>query len=195
MKGKISCIAVALLLTVSGVAVADSHTGGTQCQDIRGRLELLGYEFDCSIDGESYFLCFDNKLKGKTKGTWDIGLKFEWYDKVIDGALLQDGTTLATVDGSLSFWYREYGVVRLKRGNLFHSAQYAVDERLWNVAAVVPIAAVITGGTGIYEDATGWILSTSDDFFVTAKISGEVCGPNIPHDDDDDDDDSDSDDD
>jgi len=180
MKKRLLVLATALLLAVSGGVVAESPHDGAQCQSIHGRVVLVSFEVDCAFEGEDYMWCFGYEMKGKYKGTWLTGIKPGWADRFLNQAVLLDDTVLTTIDGSENLWYRENEVLELQRGKLFASAQYIVDTRLWDIGGTVPIAGVFTGGTGIYQDASGWFLQKSQDFFTTADFTGEVCGPNIP---------------
>ncbi len=162
-----------LLLTVSWPVLAQSGDDEVRCKDIRGQILLISFEENCNFEGEDYLWCFGYELKGKAKGTWQVLIKTEWAEIPID-------PFVDTIDGSANLWFREDHVLDLRRGRLIGSAQYIVDTRLWDIGGNVPISAVVTAGTGIYQDASGWILSTSQDFFTTAAVSGEVCGPYVP---------------
>ena len=181
MKKGLLYLVSALLLTLSGGAVAQSSPDGVQCQSIHGRIVLVSFEVDCSFEGVDYMWCFGYEMKGKAKGTWQVFIKTGWADVSVN-------SLVDTIDGSANLWYREDEVLELRRGRINGSAQYTVDTRLWDIGGTVPIAVVITGGTGIYQDASGWMLSTSQDFFTTSDVTGEVCGPYIPGQEDDEDD-------
>lgn len=62
---------------------------------------------------------------------------------------------------------------------LVGEAQYVFELRHYDVGgAAVPM--IITGGTGIYEDAYGWIAWTlTDNNLESFSLNGRVCGPNI----------------
>ncbi len=182
MKKRLLVLISALLLTISGAVLAQSPDDGARCKDLHGRIVLVSFESDCNFEGVDYLWCFGYEMKGKAKGTWQVLIKTEWAEIPID-------PFVDTIDGSANLWFREDHVLDLRRGRIIGSAQYIVDTRLWDIGGTVPISAVVTNGTGIYQDAIGWILSTSQDFFTTAAVSGEVCGPYIPGQEDDDDDD------
>jgi hypothetical protein len=61
-------------------------------------------------------------------------------------------------------------------------AQFALDLRVLIMGgSAVPV--MVTGGTGIYEDAYGWIvLIAADGYLDNFSVDGRICGPNISND-------------
>jgi len=60
------------------------------------------------------------------------------------------------------------------------AAQFVIDVRAFDSGVGVSLPIIVTGGTGIYEDAQGWITATVlDGAFENFSIQGQICGPNI----------------
>ena len=61
-------------------------------------------------------------------------------------------------------------------------AQYVFDMRFLDTGGVT-VPTLVTGGTGKYEDAYGWIDWTfRDSTLAKFSIDGRVCGPNMSND-------------
>jgi hypothetical protein len=178
---RLICIFTAGLLVVLGAISSQTAVAEENCKKVSAHGTLIGYEFDCELNGEKYLYCPQMTLKGQSKGRWDAGVKEEWDFLSMNGAVLQSGAVLPTPDDTYNFWGREFDVLKLKHGNIFAEAQYYIDARIYDVNSAFPWSMLITGGTGIYEGATGWILAVFEDSsFEKARLQGQVCGPYIP---------------
>jgi len=175
---------VVLLLALASAAVGD-QTG--RCQEVRGHAVLKATQFPCLtenvVDDTVFDGCYISMVKGNLKGPWISFVQDDW------------GFDLATVgapvpDGSPATWYnREFEVFETKHGVVYGDAQFAFDFRIFDSDGGGAIPTIITGGSGIYEDAMGWIVATFKDGSIeTFHIRGRICGPNIPGYSDDDDD-------
>ena len=78
-------------------------------------------------------------------------------------------------------WYnREVGVFTTKHGMVWGYAQFVFDFRIFDSDGGSSIPTMVTGGTGMYEDAYGWITAIyADSTLSNWRIYGRVCGPNI----------------
>ena len=185
MISKFIFTVTALLFAFAGstVAIADSHAVG--CQKIFAKAKVdPNYISDCEFDGTDYSFCIAGDLKGSLKGTWVSYLQDEW---VIE-------SSVAGLPEPVEFYSnygREFEVFTSTKGNIYGDAHYIFDYRLFDTGAKFPLPVFITGGTGRYEGASGWMIVLFNTDLDKARISGEVCGPYIPKDDDDDSDDDD----
>lgn len=58
--------------------------------------------------------------------------------------------------------------------------QTAFDLRVFESGGGAALPTIVTGGTGIYEGATGWIVSVlTDETLENITILGRICAPNI----------------
>lgn len=155
------------------------------CQTVRQRSAVVDAQFPCSID-PSFSGCFVLSSKG-IFGTWLAFVQDAWFVPL-------DPPDFPVPPQAVSNYNREFNVYSNEHGSVHGDSQYVFDLRIFDVGGGFVSPAIIDGGTGIYEGATGFISSTFVDADLTrAIVIGRVCGPNIPGDDDDDSD-SDSDD-
>jgi len=65
---------------------------------------------------------------------------------------------------------------------IWGEAQYVFELLVYEVGGVA-IPMIVAGGTGMYEDASGWVTWTfTDSTLAKFSYDGRVCGPNIPND-------------
>ena len=85
-------------------------------------------------------------------------------------------------DAGESWYNREFVVLTSKQGMIWGEAQLVLDVRIYDTGGLA-IPMTVTGGTGIYEDAYGWVAWTfTDSSIEKLSYDGRVCGPNIPKD-------------
>ena len=172
MKSILGCISAVILVAFTGLAVADNHLVG--CQKIHANaLVDPNYIFDCEFDGVDYSFCIGGEVKGSIKGSWVSYLQDEWVIDSIDVGLPEPIPYISN-------YAREFEVFASAKGNIYGDAQYIFDIRIFDVAAKFPLPIFITGGTEMYEGASGWMIVLFNADLAKAKISGEVCGPKIP---------------
>ena len=156
------------LILAFPLAIADDP-----CRNVNGHGFAGDFQEPCEFDGTVYDFCFINKMRGTINGTM-----FEYFQN--DWVVLLEDLGLPTPPAAGESWYnREFAVLTSKQGMVWGEAQYVVDLRVLETGgAAVPL--LVTGGTGIYEDAYGWITWTfGDETLATFSIDGQVCGPNI----------------
>ena len=162
----------ALLLVFPTALAANDHY---KCQKIKGHAVLQDFQEDCEYAGIEYSMCFIQQIKGTIKGSWVSYIQDEWW--VVLGDL-----GVPTPPAAGPSWYnREFQVFTTKRGTLWGEAQFVFDERAWaEPDGGTAFPAIITGGTEMYEGATGWITSIATDATIAKwTVHGRVCGPNI----------------
>jgi len=167
MKQFILLLALLLVFPVAAVA-----NGEDQCRNIKAQASLLDEHFDCEYGGTDYDYCYISKIQGNFKGLWTTYVQFSWYE------ILED---LGVQTGTAESWYnREFEVFTTKQGTVWGDAQFVFDDRYFQSNGGTAIPTMITGGTGIYADATGWItLIYTDGTIANWRVYGRVCGPNI----------------
>ena len=157
--------------------VAFANDDGNDCRNINAKAVWTGFEEGCEFAGIEYSACYTSRIKGTINGTWMSYVQYEWY--VILEDLLVD-----TPDPAIESWYnREFEVFHSKQGTVWGNAHFILDWQFDSSDGGASIPTMVTGGTGIYEDAEGWInaiyLDAAMEHF---KVQGRVCGPNIPND-------------
>jgi hypothetical protein len=109
-------------------------------------------------------------------GTWMTYVQYEWY------VILED-IGVQTPDLAIESWYnREFEVFHSKQGTVWGDAQFILDWQFDASDGGESIPAYVSGGTGIYEDAEGWINAIYQDAAMEHfELHGKICGPNIPN--------------
>jgi len=151
-------------------------TADDQCRNMNAHGFAADFQEFCEFDGTVYDFCFVNNMRGTFNGTM-----FEYFQN--DWVVLLEDLGLPTPPDALESWYnREFAVLHSKQGMVWGEAQYVFDLRAFDTGGVA-VPTQVTGGSGIYEDAYGWITWTfRDGTLETFSIDGRVCGPNIPND-------------
>ncbi len=154
---------------ISAAGDRASGQGGSDaavsCKPVHGFIGSFNSLESCVHEGHFYEWCADFPVWGTLNGTlWyytqpEMNREFD----VPEGMLAE----------SWSFVVASAVVVyHTKKGKIF-----AQDNALWHSAALGPEFAEfeqITGGTGQYEGATGWIAMAGGD---VAIMTGEICTP------------------
>lgn len=149
---------LAFLLTL-GLAVGNSASATPVCQAVHGRVEIAAYEPTC---GSAIALCAHAILHGTIKATSDfIGT-----------------SAVPTIDTPTT------GVLTLTGDNVFHTTDgdfFTKDAIVLNTAGEGEFTEIdtITGGTGEYEGATGYLIA-SGTFSQGTGIGtyvGKICRP------------------
>lgn len=165
-----SLIVFFALLLVFPAAFADE-----KCQRIRGQAEFVGFEEPCHFDGTEYAFCIVAETRGTLKGTWVSYFQEDWT------VLLEEleGLPIPTPPGAFeSLYNREFDVFTSRRGEIWGESQYVFDLRVVESGGGTAVPVIITGGSGKYEDAYGWItpIVTNADL-TTFSMHGRVCRP------------------
>jgi hypothetical protein len=157
--------------------VAFANDDGNRCRNINAKAVLVDFEEDREFLGIDYSACYTSKIKGTINGSWISYVKYEWY------VILED-LDVQTPDLAIESWYnREFEVFHSKQGTVWGNAQFILDWQSYTNDGGSSIPTMVTGGTGIYEGATGWINAIYlDAMLENFELHGRVCGPNIPND-------------
>lgn len=186
MSKKITVVIGAILLMPAGTQPAFSQDEDAQCKKIKGHGEVVDVQIPC-LENPEFSGCLIQNVRGTLKGKWVSYQQEGWFDMDLRAA------GLPVPPGSpLTLYGREFEVFSTKKGTVYGDSQTAFDVRIFESGGGAAIPTVVTGGTGIYEGATGWIVPVfTDGLLEKFTILGRICGPNI---DSDSDSDSDSDD-
>ena len=159
-----------LVMFLASLLVFPAAFAADNCRNINGHAFSEGYQAPCEFNGTDYDGCYIGKIRGVINGSWVSYVQDDWF-------LVLDDFGLPTP--YLTFYNREFEVFTSKQGMVWGDAQFTYDTRAW-LSGGPAIPTIVTGGTGIYEDATGWItLINLDGDFYKSSVHGRVCGPNI----------------
>lgn len=180
MKYTVKQFRTAVVAGVLACAALPAHADGG-CMDIRSRV-VFGDGIagpSCSIEGESFDICLEGRVRGTLRGTWHAFTNFDWF---VDLAAPQ----FPVPEETLSNYTREFNVFSTRRGSLIGDSQYVFDVRIFDVGGGFVVPVMIERGTGEFEGATGWIAAVFTDAGLSRGVlRGEVCGPGIRSDNDD----------
>lgn len=161
------------LLLMSPLAYADK--GDDHCRKVHGHGVAQDYQEACEFDGIAYDFCFINKMRGTLNGTM-----FEYFQD--DWVALLEAEGLPTPPEAIESWYnREFAVLSTKKGKIWGEAQYVFDLRNYDTGGGVAVPMIITGGTGKFKNAYGWVTWIYSDDLTKFSLDGRVCGSKIPH--------------
>jgi hypothetical protein len=154
-------ILVLMLSLVAATAMAE------QCKPIHARLgEMVFYDPGCMLDGVTYYWCAERPTLGTLKGTYRFYSAPEvngWDLEVPEGAI------------GASWWIGvsyAISVFETKKGTLFTQ-----ETNVWHYDEMEGWGAhsSITGGTGRYDGATGWLAAAGS--WDSMALVGEICTP------------------
>lgn len=173
MKSKTIWVVSATLLGWAVAAGANPPDSGEHCRLIVARAAVEEFQQPC-LEDPSFLGCYVQRIRGTFSGTWLSLFNEGWNaDLRALGLPIPD-------DSPASIWARETEVFISDRGTIFGDAQWVLDLRILPTGGLT-LTTVVTGGTGIYEDASGWIVQTAvDDTTERFSVRGRVCGPYIP---------------
>jgi hypothetical protein len=156
--------------------LATTSAFGDECQDIRGAAKVVGVQVDPCQENPEYYACYIQRVRGTLRGKWVSYQQPGWFDTDLRAV------GLPVPEGSEVTWYgREFEVFSTKEGEVWGDMQTAFDIRIFDSDGGGALPTIVTGGTGIYEDATGWIVPVyTDGTLNNFTILGRICGPNIP---------------
>ena len=154
-------ISVLMLSLVAATAMAE------QCKPVQARLgEMVFHDPGCMLDGVTYYWCAERPTLGTLNGT------YRFYS-----APAFNGWDLEVPDEAMgtSWWIGvsyAISVLETQRGTLFTQ-----EAQVWHWGEVEGWAShfSITGGTGHYDGATGWMASAGS--WDSMALVGELCTP------------------
>ena len=168
MKQLILLLTLLLVFPIASVA-----NGEDPCRNINAHATLVGEGPACEYNSTTYDYCYIQKVRGNLNGSWVSYLMWDW--NVTLESLVQ-----TPPEAGESWYNRELEVFTTKHGMVWGESQFVFDLRAFDSFGGVAIPTIVTGGTGIYEDAQGWITATgTDSDFTKFSVQGRVCGPNI----------------
>ena len=146
--------------------------GDDQCRNMNGQGDINEFQEPCEVD-TGYDFCFVNTMRGTINGSMIEYFQYDWL------VVLEDLGVPTPPEATESWYNREFAVLSSKQGMIWGEAQYVFELRVYDVGGVA-IPMIVTGGTGIYENASGWITWTlTDNSLSKFSYDGRVCGPNI----------------
>ena len=152
---------VLLLSLVAATAMAE------QCKPVHARLgEIVFSDPGCILDEVTYFWCAERPTKGTLKGTYRFysAPELNGWDLEVPpdalGASWEIGVSYAI------------SVFETKRGTLFTQ-----ETEVWHWGEAEGWGAhySVTGGTGKYAGATGWMAAAGS--YDSMTLVGELCKP------------------
>lgn len=167
---------IGICLTLMAGPVAAN--GKSKCQRISAKGHAPIFQLPCEED-PSFFACQLGTTRGKFTAEWKTFFTQAPVD--IGGFALHIPPEAAS-----TLYQSEVDVFQSHRGSLRGYSHFIVDQNAFATpSATGGLAGTIfvTEGTGIYRQATGWIVWVSTEpTLVDFLLHGEVCGPNIPAD-------------
>lgn len=146
-----------LLLCVS--LMSSVATAGNNCFSVSGRFESQNV-FPPECTSPVYF-CTSGSLTGALWGDYDV---------VVDKFISPDEPSVPAVS-----FYTGFSTVSTRRGELFLTDAGALDGEAGNVSALLKA----TGGTGYYENATGYLYvygaADLEAGAASGRYEGEIC--------------------
>jgi hypothetical protein len=141
---------------------------GGECKPVHARIGPATYLDPCEYSGIEFFYCIDTPLRGTFRGTW------HYYAEEDNGVLPEPGDPYSPF---IAGW--ALGLIETNKGEVFLQDNY-----LWNLNAIsadhVPFVSAIniTGGSGKYEGASGWLGVIADDSGNwRGFMKGVICTP------------------
>jgi hypothetical protein len=159
-----------VFLAIAVCMVTSTATAG-DCKQIIANAGVAEYFEGCSYDGENFALCIDTPVSGNLKGTWHILINPAWN---VWELTVPDGIPGIPSWDLWATW--NLSVFETRKGDIITQAnEVASLDALFTYGAISGMA-FITGGTGDYEEATGWIGWVLTETGGGA-LRGEICTP------------------
>jgi len=155
-------IIVLMLSLVAATAMAD------KCKPVHARLgEMVFYDPGCMLDGWTYYWCAERPVLGTLNGTYRFysAPAFNGWDLVVPPDTI--GTTGWSIGVShvISVLETEKGTLLTQEAQVWHGGELEGWGSHFS----------ITGGTGHYDGATGWMASAGS--WDSMALVGELCTP------------------
>jgi hypothetical protein len=164
----LASICVFLALATNLAAASDK----AHCSRIRATGVQPEFQLPCVKDPQ-YHNCLIGSTRGELQGEWDT-----FFNQVPTDL---EGLGLPVPPEAISTLYQsEVDVFTTRHGTITGYSHYIVDARTFESGGLSSTI-YVTGGTGRYRNASGWIaIVATDPELVTFELIGKVCGPSIP---------------
>ena len=144
-----------------------------ECKAVAGKGTQQSFQEQCEFDGTAYDLCINMKLFSRDFSSHDAYGNYDWF---IDLGSLG----FPVPEGSTTNYNREFNVLTSDEGMVFGDVQYAFDDRIFESHGGFVAPMIVTGGTGMYDGATGWVaFMFIDETIEKQRFFGRICGPGI----------------
>jgi hypothetical protein len=173
--GKLAAVLTVVFCLLAAVTAAD------WCRPVHVRTGPAVYLPPCELDGTLYDICIETPTRGTLNGVWHLyGVVNNWVDfpgPCIDScgdaapAPMPPGYAGIEAGWGLDVYETKGGEVWADDAWLFQWGAYFFQGK-----AVFTSVSSITGGTGMYEGATGWIGFVGSEV-EGGVIKGEICTP------------------
>lgn len=152
---KILVLAAVLLLVVGLVATAAD--ANQRCRRVNGNIKTLSELWEDPAVCDGYEFCQYAEVTGTVNGLWWVYGNWEDIEEVAGGEGLVNHlvSVMETNRGDVYADDMELGNLNAPDGWVFHHA--------------------VTGGTGKYEGATGWLAGWFSWETFRGKIGGKIC--------------------
>jgi hypothetical protein len=157
---------VGLLVLILCLA-ASSATAG-DCKKIIAVVGATTFLNECSYGGEDYIWCAEMPVTGNLRGTWHFYGRpdFNGFDLTVPDVLGIPGWNLWVV------W--SISVFETRKGDIITEENEILNHDVYFTHGALSSMAVVIGGTGKYDGATGWLgaVLTEGEGGV---LRGEIC--------------------
>jgi hypothetical protein len=154
---------------VIAVCLAAPSVSADDCRKIIANAGVAVFPDECSYNGVDYAWCIDTPMTGNLKGTWHILANPDWNAWELT---VPDGIPGIPVWDLWATW--NLSVFETKKGDIVTQANEIVVLDSYFTYGALSGTALIIGGTGVYDGATGWIgwVVTEAD---GGAVRGEIC--------------------
>jgi hypothetical protein len=162
-------IFVAFLIVA--VCLTASHATAGDCKKVIANAVTTVYLDPCTYNGVEYMWCIDTTVTGNLKGTWHIFANpdFNGWNLEVPPGIDGIPVWVLSVTWNLS-------VFETKKGEIITQADEILNPDVYDTYGAISGLALVTGGTGDYEGASGWI-----GWVVTETgggvLQGLICTP------------------
>ncbi len=182
------------LLAAGVLGVTGSEAKEYRCNLVSGSVILVpdaGCDIKKAYPGFAYVglpgTCFSASMTmGKQKFSGVAGLTTEAVTHPLEGSQSQRGTPAMLKEESLPAVTNEFGFVESRRLFTGRTALSLAGGKVYTADAGVAAGAssteqmLITGGSGVYEGATGTIYASGDLVGKGGEYFGKICTPVSP---------------
>lgn len=160
-KQIVFAVSVLMLSLVATAAMAE------QCKAVHARLgEMVFHDPGCMLDGATYYWCAERPTLGTLNGTYRFysAPSFNGWDLEVPAESMGTSWWIG-VSYAISVFETSKGMLFTQEAQVWHGAELEGWGSHFS----------ITGGTGRYDGATGWIASAGS--WDSMALVGEVCMP------------------